>query len=110
MKNYREILKTWQHKEKHANESVSVLNTLSHSSPCNFTIPGNPLNTNQENSITSVRKLKLLYLHKFMLTHLNVNSLRNKYNPLPILFRVQLIISFGPKLNLIKAALMNNSI
>ena len=34
VKNYREILKAWHHKEKPANESVSILKPVGPSSPC----------------------------------------------------------------------------
>ena len=83
LKNYREILKTLHHKEKPANESVPILKPVGLSSPCkivkNSKISDNQFNTMQENPIDSIRKLKLSNPHKTALGHLNVNSLRNKF-------------------------------
>ena len=63
VKNYREILKTWHHIEKPANESVPILKPVGPSSPYktvkNSKISDNQLNTLQENPIDSIRKLKL---------------------------------------------------
>ena len=75
VKNYSGILKTWQHKES-VNESPSILNTLSSSLLCNYEIPVNSLYTNQD---TNQLPLRLSNLHKIMLGHLNVNSLRSKF-------------------------------
>ena len=75
VKNYSGILKTWQHKES-VNESPSILNTLSSSLLCNYKIPVNSLYTNQD---TNQLPLRLSFLHKIMLGHLNVNSLRSKF-------------------------------
>ena len=75
VKNYSGILKTWQHKES-VNESPSILNTLSSSLLCNYEIPVNSLYTNQD---TNQLPLKLSNLHKIMLGHLNVKSLRSKF-------------------------------
>ena len=44
----------------------------------NSKISDNQFNTIQENSIDSMRNLKLSNPHKIILGHLNVNSLRNK--------------------------------
>ena len=83
VKNYREILKTWHHKEKPTNESVPISEPVGPRSPCkivkNSTISDNQLNTMQENPIDSIRKLKLSNPRKIILGHLNVNSLRNKF-------------------------------
>ena len=83
VKNYREILKIWHHKEKPANESVPILKPVGPSSPCkivkNSKILDNQFNTTQENPTDSIRKLKLSNPHKIILRHLNVNSLRNKF-------------------------------
>ena len=83
VKNYREILKTSHHKERPSNESVPILKPVGPSSPNktvkNSKISDNQLNTMQENPIDSIRKLKLSNRHKIMLGHLNINSLRNKF-------------------------------
>ena len=39
----------------------------------------NQINTMQENPTDSIRKLKLSKPHKIILGHLNINSLRNKF-------------------------------
>ena len=63
VKNHREILKTWHHIEKPANESVPILKPDGSSSPYktvkNSKIADNQLNTLQENPLDSIRKLKL---------------------------------------------------
>ena len=83
VKNYRENLKTWHHKEKPANESVPILKPVGPSSPCKIVkkskISDNQFNTMQENPIDSIRKLKLSNPHKIILGHFNVNSLWNKF-------------------------------
>ena len=83
VKNYREILKTWQHKEKPGNESVTILKPIGPSFSCktvkNSKISDDQINTNQQDPIDSIRKPKLSSPHKIMLGHLNVNSLRNKF-------------------------------
>ena len=57
VKNYREILKTWYHKEKLANESVPILKPVGPSSSCkivkNSKISDNQFNTMQENPTDS---------------------------------------------------------
>ena len=51
-KNYREILKTWHHIEKPANEGIPILKPVGPSSPCktakNSKISDNQLNTNRK--------------------------------------------------------------
>ena len=63
VKNYREILKTWDHTENPANETVPILKPIGPSSPCktvkNSNISDNQLHTMQENPTDSIRKLKL---------------------------------------------------
>ena len=83
VKNYREILKTWRHIEKPANEGIPILKPDGPSSPCktakNSKISDSKLNTMQENPTDSIRQLKLSNPHKIILGHLNINSLRNKF-------------------------------
>ena len=79
VKDYREILQTWHHIEKPANEVIPFLKLVGPSSPCKTVkTSDNQLNTMQENPIDSIRQLKLSHPHKIILGHLNVNSLRNK--------------------------------
>ena len=86
VKNYREILKTWRHIEKPANEGIPILKSDGPSSPCKSAksskISDSKLNTMQENPIDSIRQLKLsnskimkLSNYKIILGHLNINSL-----------------------------------
>ena len=83
VKNHRETLKTWRHIEKPVNEGIPILKSDGPSFPGktakNSKISGNKLNTMQENPIDSIRQLKLSNPHKIILGHLNINSLRNKF-------------------------------
>ena len=75
--------KTWRHIEKPANEGITILKPDGPSSPCktakNSKISDNKLDTMHENPIDSIRQLKLSNPHKIILSHLNINSLRNKF-------------------------------
>ena len=65
---------------------VPILKPVGSSSPCktvkNSKISDSQLNAIQENPIESIRKLKLSNSHKIMLGHLNVNFLRNNFEPI----------------------------
>ena len=75
----REILKTWHHIENPANKTVPILKPVGPSSIKNSNISDNQLHTMQENPTDSIRKLKLSNPHKIILGHLDINSLRNKF-------------------------------
>ena len=83
VKKYREILKTRHHIENPANETVPILKPVGPSSPCktvkNSNMSDNQLHTMQENRTDSIRKLKLSSPHKIVLSHLDINSLQNKF-------------------------------
>ena len=67
-KNYREILKTWHHIEKSANEGIPILKLVGPRSLCktakNSKLKKIKLNTMQENPIDSIIQLKLSNSHK----------------------------------------------
>ena len=78
-----DIIKRCHHRQKSANESVPSLKSVGPSSLCKTVktskVSDKQLNAMQENPTDSTKKLKLSNPHKIILGHLNINSLRNKF-------------------------------
>ena len=112
VKNYCEILRTWHHIEKPANEGIPILKPFGLSSPCKTTknskISDNRLNTVQKNPIDSIRQLKLSNPHKIILGHLILTPFEANLSQLQMLFREHLAFFFYQKLKLTKASLINS--